>query len=193
VQVEEQRARGVAGVGDVQPAAAQLPHQPAVDGAEGELAALGALARAGDVVEQPGQLGGGEIGIELQAGARAHVLCPAAARRRSHSAAVRRSCQTIAGASGATLARSHSTVVSRWLAMPMAATSRRPRRLGERPRARSRAGCAQDVLGIVLDPVRARVVLARTYFLLGEAAHAAGSASNTIARELVVPWSRASR
>jgi hypothetical protein len=47
VDVEEQRARGVAGIGDVQPAAgAELPQQPAVDGAEGELAALGAAARA---------------------------------------------------------------------------------------------------------------------------------------------------
>jgi hypothetical protein len=33
--------------------------------------------------------------------------------------AVRRSCQTMAGASGAPVRRSQNTAVSRWLAMPM--------------------------------------------------------------------------
>jgi hypothetical protein len=45
------------------------------------------------------------------------------ARRRSQSAAVRRSCQTIALQIGFPLSRSHTTVVSRWLVMPIAATS----------------------------------------------------------------------
>ena len=38
--------------------------------------------------------------------------------------AVRRSCQTMALASGTPVARSHSSVVSRWLVMPTAAMSR---------------------------------------------------------------------
>jgi hypothetical protein len=42
-------------------------------------------------------------------------------RRAAHrSAAVRRSCQTMAGATGSPVARSHSTVVSRWLVIAMA-------------------------------------------------------------------------
>ena len=48
--------------------------------------------------------------------------CPSA-RSRSHSGAVRRSCQTMARASGRPVARSQISVVSRWLVMPMAATS----------------------------------------------------------------------
>ena len=66
--VVEQRPRGVGGVGHVDAAAAQPPRHPAVDGAEGELASLGALAHAGHVVEQPVQLGAGEVGIEQQPG-----------------------------------------------------------------------------------------------------------------------------
>ena len=47
--------------------------------------------------------------------------CPAASA--STSASVRVSCQTMAWATGSPVRRSHSTVVSRWLVMPMAATS----------------------------------------------------------------------
>jgi hypothetical protein len=46
-----------------------------------------------------------------------------AARSASHAGAVRRSCHTIALATGRPVARSHSTVVSRWLVMPIAATA----------------------------------------------------------------------
>ncbi len=45
------------------------------------------------------------------------------ALRRAQASAVRRSCHTIAGATGRPFARSHSTVVSRWFVMPTAATS----------------------------------------------------------------------
>ena len=44
--------------------------EPGVDGAEREFAALGPLARAGHVVEQPLELGAGEIGIDDEAGLR---------------------------------------------------------------------------------------------------------------------------
>ena len=47
--------------------------------------------------------------------------CRPCERSASHIAAVRRSCQTIARCSGSPLARSHSSVVSRWLLMPSAA------------------------------------------------------------------------
>ena len=46
-----------------------------------------------------------------------------APRSCSQKSAVRRSCQTIAGATGCEVARSQMMVVSRWLAMPMPATS----------------------------------------------------------------------
>ena len=54
--------------------AGQVPHQPAVDGAKDQFALLGPRPRAFDIVENPGQLGAGEIGIEQQPGARGHHL-----------------------------------------------------------------------------------------------------------------------
>ena len=48
--------------------------------------------------------------------------CPAA-RSSAQSALVRRSCQTIARPSGRPVARSQTSVVSRWLVMPIAAMS----------------------------------------------------------------------
>ncbi len=49
-------------------AAGQPPQQIAIDGAEHQLPALGTLARAWDVVEDPRDFGAGEIGIDDQAG-----------------------------------------------------------------------------------------------------------------------------
>ncbi|KFF36021.1 hypothetical protein G039_0306770 [Pseudomonas aeruginosa VRFPA01] len=54
-------------------ATGQAPEQEAVDGAEAQLAAFGALAGTGHVVEDPAQLGGGEIRIDQQPGARTDV------------------------------------------------------------------------------------------------------------------------
>ena len=68
--VEEQRAARVRRVGDVHSAAGQVPDEPGVDRAERELAALGALARAGHVVEQPLELRAREIGVDDEAGLR---------------------------------------------------------------------------------------------------------------------------
>ena len=68
VDVEQQRARGVGGVGGVHLAGGEPPQQIAIDGAEHQLAAFGAGARAGHVIEDPGDLGAGEIGIDDQAG-----------------------------------------------------------------------------------------------------------------------------
>ena len=82
--------------------------------------------------------------------------CPAAFSW-AHSGAVRRSCQTMALATGRPSARSQSSVVSRWLVMPMAAIRLRvdaAERVAERARDRR-----PDRLGIVLDLARARVDL----------------------------------
>ena len=48
------------------PPGGELPRQPAVDRAKGQLAALGTRAGTGDVVEQPFQFGAGKIGIDHQ-------------------------------------------------------------------------------------------------------------------------------
>src|ERR1035437_2818259 len=69
MHVKEHGARGVAGVGRVNSAARQLPEQPAIDRAEGELARFSIAARAGNVVQDPRDFAGREIGIDQQAGA----------------------------------------------------------------------------------------------------------------------------
>ncbi len=68
VDVEQQRARSVAGVGGVYFAAGELPDQPGVDGAKGQLTTFGPGAGAGHVVKQPLQLGTGEVRIKHQPG-----------------------------------------------------------------------------------------------------------------------------
>jgi hypothetical protein len=72
--VEEHRARGVAHVGGVHAAAGELVQQPAVDGAEGQLALRGGDVRAGHVVEQPADLGAAEVGVDDEPGARAQLV-----------------------------------------------------------------------------------------------------------------------
>jgi hypothetical protein len=62
--VVEQGARGVRVVRDVHLAAGEAIDQPGADGAEGDLAALGAGAQAGNVVEEPLDLGPREVGVD---------------------------------------------------------------------------------------------------------------------------------
>ena len=84
-EVIEQRARGVGGVGGVHFAACEAPDQERVDGAEGQVAGLGERARPFDVIEQPGDLGGREIGIQQQAGLGRHGrLVPRAFQAAAH-------------------------------------------------------------------------------------------------------------
>jgi hypothetical protein len=68
-------------------------------------------------------------------------------RRRSQIAALARLCQTTARWIGRPVARSHTTVVSRWFVMPMAATSRP---------ARPAAASASRPTGIVLRDLAIR-------------------------------------
>src|SRR5512133_1459147 len=49
-------------------AAGEVPEEPGVDGAEGDLTALGSVAQAGGIVQEPSQLGCGEVGVDDQAG-----------------------------------------------------------------------------------------------------------------------------
>ncbi|MNS91052.1 hypothetical protein D3C72_1251260 [compost metagenome] len=79
MDVEEHGARGVGVVGDVHLAAGKFPDQPAVDGAEQQLTVARALAAAFDVVEDPLELGAGEVRVGDQAGGVADVLLVAIA------------------------------------------------------------------------------------------------------------------
>src|SRR5215469_7976415 len=54
-----------------------MPDEPGVDGSEGELAMLGAGSRPRDVVEDPPDLGGGEVGVDDEAGLRGDSLARA--------------------------------------------------------------------------------------------------------------------
>src|SRR5262249_9510342 len=67
VDVEQHRSRGVARVGQVQPAAGQLPDEPGINGPERQLAGLRSRTRAGDVVEDPGELAAGKISVNDEA------------------------------------------------------------------------------------------------------------------------------
>ena len=71
-QIHQQRAARVRRVGRVH--AREVPGQPAVDRACGQLPRLGACARAGQRVEQPRQLGAREVGRERQARLRAEAV-----------------------------------------------------------------------------------------------------------------------
>jgi len=57
VHVEQHSARGIAHIGHMHLAMRELPHEPAVHRAEGQLAALCLRACAGHMVQQPLQLG----------------------------------------------------------------------------------------------------------------------------------------
>ena len=67
-------------------------------------------------------------------------------------ALVRRSCHTMAGWIGAPLRRSHTTVVSRWLAMPTAATSAAEAPAAATASRATATWAGEDFLGVVLHP-----------------------------------------
>ena len=67
VDIEQHRAGGVGDVGHMDLAAGELPDEPGVHGAEAELARLGLLAGAGHVVQDPADLGAGEVGVDDEA------------------------------------------------------------------------------------------------------------------------------
>ena len=68
MQIVEQGTRCIRCIRHVAGTAAEVPEQPAVDGAEGQFAAPRTVAGAGNMIEQPFQLGAGKIGVEQQAG-----------------------------------------------------------------------------------------------------------------------------
>ena len=66
VNIIQHCARGVGAVGNVNPSARQLPHEPCVDCAEKQLAVLSLFARARYVVEYPFNLCAAEIRVRFQ-------------------------------------------------------------------------------------------------------------------------------
>ena len=110
-----------------------------------------------------------------------------ASRSAAQRSAVRRSCHTMALWIGLPVLRSQTSVVSRWLVMPIAATSLGlDARLAQR-RAAGGDDRAPDVLRVVLDPAGLRIDLAE--FLLRHADDLRAARSKTMARVDVVPWS----
>ncbi|KAG1191810.1 hypothetical protein G6F35_013735 [Rhizopus arrhizus] len=169
VQVEQHRARRIAGVRAVYGAARQLPDQPGVHRAERQFAAFGHLARARHVVQQPGQLGTRKVRVQHQAGPRlqevgvtvaaqlithrrgAAVLPDDRAGKRTARGAFpdQRGFALVGDADGGHVGRGRSRVAQRFA---------RHVQLG-----------VPDFAGVVLDPARTRVVLAE--FTLADAAH----------------------
>ncbi len=74
VDVVEHRAARVGDVGHVDRAAREVPHEPGVHGAKGELARLGALLGTLHVVEDPADLGRREVRVGQEACGRLDVL-----------------------------------------------------------------------------------------------------------------------
>ena len=68
MDIVEHGAGGVGAVGGMDRAAGQLPEQPAVHGAEEDLPLLCPLLCARHLIEDPADLGGGEVRIRQQAG-----------------------------------------------------------------------------------------------------------------------------
>ena len=75
--VVQHGAAGVGAVGNVHLAAGQLPDQPSVHRAEQKLPGLGLFPRAGDVVQDPLDLSGREIGVRHKAGVFPDIVCHA--------------------------------------------------------------------------------------------------------------------
>jgi hypothetical protein len=121
VQVEQQRARRVGHVGDVGGAAGEPVDQERVDGAGGQLAALGAGAQRWLVIEHPRQLGAAEVRVEREAGELPHPGLVAGGLERGAGVGGPAVLPDDGVVDGTARARSQMTDVSRWLVMPMAA------------------------------------------------------------------------
>ena len=157
-----------------------------IDRAEQQVAGFRAAPRVGHIVEQPVQLQRAEIAGQRQAGLGAEAILAAIAAYSATSGSTRVSCQTSALCTGAPVARSHSSVVSRWLVMPIAARSRAARPRGAAPRRSPTACCARSPAGRA-RPSRAAGRSAGAPSAPWRSSRRARS--NTMKRVLVVPWS----
>ena len=143
----------------------------------------------GDVVEDPADLRAGEVGVEDEAGLLAEERLVAGRLRRSQrpgGAPVLPDDRVVDGPPGP---RSQTTVVSRWLVMPIAAMSPAASPARATASAATRGLRRPDLAGSCsTQPGRGKIC--------GNSRCAVAtirpSRSKTIARELVVPWSSAS-
>jgi len=101
------------------PALGQVPEQETVDGAEGKFAASGARPRTRNVIKNPGKFRCREIRIEKQASAGTNQRLGSFLLKRSHAAAVRRSCKRWR-INWRTVRAVPDDGCFRWLAMPIA-------------------------------------------------------------------------
>ena len=101
-----------------------------------------------------------EVRVEDQAGPLADQReVPGRGRVRRTRSAVRRSCQTSARCRGAPVDRSQATTVSRWLVTPIDRATRPASAESAGHLGQGVAHQAPDLVGVVLDPARAREVL----------------------------------
>jgi hypothetical protein len=146
---------------------------------------------AGHVVQDPADLGGREIGIHHQPGAAADGSAWPCSRSCAHSGSPRRSCQTMALWMGWPVRRFHTTVVSRWLVMPIARISRRRQAgLGNGLLRGGQLGLP-DLLGVVLHPAGLRDRSGGTR--AGPSRRCGRRHRRRCCASWLVPWSRASR
>ena len=179
VEVEQHRPGRVRQVGGVDAAAGQLPDEPRVDRAEGELVARRVGAR-----EQPLELRGGEV--------RDRARAPFA-RGRARRAA-RGSARRCAGPARRSRARpACPSLAPRGPSSRAGSRSRSPRARtgGRRPTATASSAAPSterpELLRVVLDPARAAGSAAETRGSRGRAAQSSSSTTRHVVP--VVPWS----
>ncbi len=191
VDVVELGARGIRGIGEMELARSELPREPAVDGAEKQLAFFRARLEARDIFKQPLELGRGEIRVDHEARLRADRFGEARLFQRLAAlggAPVLPDDGAVRGLPGAPVPHDHRFPLVR-------DADRGEARGGELcfPERRSRAGelRAEDLLGVVLDPAGPGKELAE--FLLRRGARApalvehdgAGTRGSLVEREHV--------
>src|SRR3989442_1707893 len=158
-EVEAERARGVRRVSGVNATARELPEQPRVDGAEGEVAALRAHTRPGNLVPKPAEFRAREVGVEDWAGLPARqaldTLGPEPVAQRGRPA-------TLPDDGALDRSTGHAIPHDGRLALVRDADGGElgpgNPRLGQR-RAGGALNGGPDFLGVVLDPARLREIL----------------------------------
>ena len=157
-------------------AAGELPDEPGVDRAAHELARVGALLRARDLIEDPTDLGPGEVRVDHQAGALAHQPFVAI---RAQSLADGRASPALPDDGGMDRTARRTLPHDGRLALVRNADRGDLARVEARTRegfAPDRDGRREDLLGIVLDVSRRGIEL--PYLAVGASPDGAGLVEN---------------
>src|SRR5438094_5574041 len=172
MDVEDERSRRVGEVGHVRAAAGELPEERVVDRAAHELAGLGTLLRTSDLIEDPTDLGPGEVRVDHQAGALAHQLLVTVG---AQSLADGRACPALPDDRGMDRTARRTLPHDSRLALVRNADRGDLARIESRTRegfAPGRDGRREDLLGIVLDVSRRGIEL--PYLAVGASPDGAG-------------------